>query len=180
MVAHILEALDYASSLGIIHRDLSPSNVLVSSRGRVKLADFGIASAADRTLDRTANMVVGKFGYMSPEQARGLPLDSRSDLFSAGIVLAELLLCKRLFRGSSDAAVLRMVRDVDLANLNQHGWHISIELRSVLERALARHASDRFENAAAFRDRLCEWLESSEARTGAHELAEFLREIGPL
>jgi len=180
VIAHVLEALDYAHGFGIVHRDLSPSNILVSRRGRIKLADFGIARAADRTLDRTANMLVGKFGYMSPEQARGLPLDNRSDLFSLGIVLAELLLSRRLFRARGDAAVLQMARDADLTNLNQHGWHISIAMRQIVERALARHADDRFQNAAEFRDALTAWLRAQSVRTGGHELAAFIREIGPL
>jgi eukaryotic-like serine/threonine-protein kinase len=96
----VLDALDYAhqatgaagAPLGIVHRDISPGNVLVSRRGDVKLADFGIARAVERQQHTATGTLKGKYGYMSPEQIVGADLDGRSDLFSVGIVLAELLM----------------------------------------------------------------------------------------
>jgi hypothetical protein len=84
-----------------------------------------------------------------------------------------------MFRGRSDIEVLRMVRDANLQTLNEFGWHIAIDLRAILEKAMAHHVADRFGSAGEFRDALAEWLQGSGARTGAHELAAFLREIEP-
>ena len=107
IACHVLEALDYAHGaasptgerLNVVHRDVSPSNILITRRGRVKLADFGIARAASlgRTQEVASGTLKGKFGYMSPEQVRGDHLDGRSDVFSMGIVLAEMLMARRLF-----------------------------------------------------------------------------------
>ena len=95
--------------LDLVHRDVSPSNVLVSYDGAVKLTDFGIAKAATRTQETTAGTMKGKIGYMSPEQCRGEAVDRRSDIFSLGVVLFELTTCERLFFGDSDFAVLNKV-----------------------------------------------------------------------
>ena len=99
MVMKVCEGLDYAHNkrdqsgreISLVHRDVSPQNVLVSFEGEVKLIDFGIAKAAGKGSKTQAGILKGKFGYMSPEQVRGLPVDRRSDVFSCGIVLYELL-----------------------------------------------------------------------------------------
>src|SRR5436190_1691534 len=112
-----LDALDYAhrardldgGPLGIVHRDISPSNVLISRRGDVKLADFGIAHAVERQQKTQAGTLKGKYGYMSPEQVVGGDIDGRSDLFSVGIVLAEMLMGRHLFKAANHLDVLLMV-----------------------------------------------------------------------
>ena len=99
VISRVLEGLDYAhrkknaggEELNIVHRDVSPQNVLVAYEGEVKIIDFGIAKAANKASKTQAGILKGKFGYMSPEQVRGLPLDRRADIFSAGIILYELL-----------------------------------------------------------------------------------------
>jgi serine/threonine protein kinase len=110
----VCEGLDYAHrkkdaggrDLNIVHRDVSPQNLLISYEGEVKIIDFGIAKAANKASKTQAGILKGKFGYMSPEQVRGLPLDRRSDIFSAGIILYELLTGERLFVGESDFSTL--------------------------------------------------------------------------
>src|SRR6185295_12697247 len=88
--------------LGIVHRDVSPSNLMVSYEGNVKIVDFGIAKARSSSTETRSGTVRGKIAYLSPEQCRARPLDRRSDLFSLGIVLWELLVGERLFQGGSD------------------------------------------------------------------------------
>src|ERR1043165_2147441 len=112
------EGLDYAHNkkdaqgfdLKLVHRDVSPQNIIVSYEGEVKLIDFGIAKAANKITKTQAGILKGKFGYMSPEQVRGLALDGRSDIFAAGVVLYELCTGERLFTGSSDFSVLEKVQ----------------------------------------------------------------------
>ncbi|MCG8425450.1 MAG: serine/threonine protein kinase [Proteobacteria bacterium] len=166
IIEQVLDALDYAHSqedengkpLGIVHRDISPSNVLLSRRGEVKLVDFGIARAAQQSHKTRAGTLKGKYGYMSPEQVMDEPLDARSDIFSVGIVLAELLTGRRLFAAHNDLDVLLMVRDVKLDRLDRYGSHIGIDLGRILRKALNKKLDDRFETAAVFREALTEWL----------------------
>src|SRR3954470_15996170 len=95
--------------LAIVHRDVSPSNVMVSYEGHVKLVDFGVAKAADRAVQTKSGTVKGKIAYLSPEQCRGDRVDRRSDLFSLGIVLWELLTCTRLYRRASDLETMTAI-----------------------------------------------------------------------
>lgn len=127
IVQEVLDALDYAhnardaedKSMRLVHRDISPSNVFISRRGDVKLGDFGIAHAQERESKTQAGTLKGKYGYMSPEQVIGATLDGRSDLFAVGIVLAEMLMGRRLFTAPNDLDVLLMVRDGRLDRLDK-------------------------------------------------------------
>jgi len=118
----VCEGLDYAHNkrdaqgreLNLVHRDISPQNVLIGYEGECKLIDFGIAKAAGKASKTQAGILKGKFGYMSPEQVRGLPIDKRSDIFAVGIVLYELLTGERLFIGESDFSTLEKVRNVEI------------------------------------------------------------------
>ena len=103
-----------ARDLNIVHRDVSPQNVLISFEGEVKVIDFGIAKAAGKVTKTQAGILKGKFGYMSPEQIRGLPLDRRSDVFAIGVCLYEMLTGERLFVGESDFPVLEKVRKAEV------------------------------------------------------------------
>jgi hypothetical protein len=182
-IAHeVLDALDYAhrardddgSPLGIVHRDISPSNVLISRRGDVKLADFGIAHAVERQQKTQAGTLKGKYGYMSPEQVVGGDLTGRSDLFSVAIVLAEMLMGRRLFTAPNDLDVLLMVRDVRLDRLDKYGGHIPASLREVMTRAFAREPKDRYATAGEFRDALSNWLFDQRVRVSPADLATLV------
>ena len=122
VIMQVCEGLEYAHNkkdrhqrpLGLIHRDVSPPNVLVSYEGEVKLIDFGVAKAAGRASQTQAGILKGKFGYMSPEQVRGATIDRRSDVFSLGAVLWEILCNQRLFQAETDFATLEKVRTVNV------------------------------------------------------------------
>ncbi len=187
-IAHeVLDALDYAhsladehkSSLGIVHRDISPSNVLLSVRGDVKLVDFGIARAKDpdRAHKSKTGTLKGKYGYMSPEQVIEQPLDGRSDVFSVGVVLAELLTGRRLFAAANELDVLLMVRDAKLARLDKYGVDIDPGLNAIVRKALKKSLDERWNGAASFRDALAEWLFEQRKRVTPKQIAEVVAEL---
>jgi serine/threonine-protein kinase len=137
--------------LGIIHRDVTPSNVYLSASGQVKLGDFGIARSATRATMRSggAAMLKGKFAYLAPEQIAGDPFDHRADLFSAAVVLTEMLLGQPLFSGSGQLAVLLAIRDCRIEPLREARGTMPPGLYEVLLKALARDPNARFPSAAA-------------------------------
>ena len=162
VVMKVCEGLDYAHNkrdqsgreLNLVHRDVSPQNVLVSFEGEVKLIDFGIAKAAGKGSKTQAGILKGKFGYMSPEQVRGMPIDRRSDVFSCGIVLYELLTGERLFVGESDFSTLEKVRNVEILPPSTYNRKIPDELERIVLKALAKDVEDRYQNAIDLHDEL--------------------------
>jgi serine/threonine protein kinase len=162
VVMKVCEGLDYAHNkrdqagreLNLVHRDVSPQNVLVSFEGEVKLIDFGIAKAAGKGSKTQAGILKGKFGYMSPEQVRGMPVDRRSDVFSCGIVLYELLTGERLFVGESDFSTLEKVRNVEILPPSTYNRKIPDELERIVLKALAKDVDDRYQNAIDLHDEL--------------------------
>jgi serine/threonine protein kinase len=184
-IAHeVLDALDYAHGLtddtgrmfNVVHRDISPSNVLLSVRGNIKLVDFGIAHArsAGRAHKTKSGTLKGKYGYMSPEQVLEQEVDHRSDLFSVGIVLAEMLTGRRLFAAANELDVLLMVRDAKLHRLDKYGSEIDPGLDRIVRRALKKPLEERWATAAAFREAIGEWLFEHRRRVSNKELAEMV------
>ena len=150
--AQVARGLQYAHSamengqrIGVVHRDVTPHNVLLSFDGAVKLTDFGIAKAT--TTQTAPGMLKGKFAYMSPEQSRGEKVDARTDIFALGIVLWELLTGGRLFDGDSDLAVLRAVQDTLIPPPQRLNPDVPTELSEVVMKALARAPQERFQTA---------------------------------
>ena len=162
VVMKLCEGLDYAHNkrdqsgreLHLVHRDVSPQNVLVSFEGEVKVIDFGIAKAAGKGSKTQAGILKGKFGYMSPEQVRGIPIDRRSDVFSCGIVLYELLTGERLFVGESDFSTLEKVRNVEILPPSTYNRRIPDELERIVLRGLAKDPEERYQNAIDLHDEL--------------------------
>jgi serine/threonine protein kinase len=146
--AHALVDND-GQSLGVVHRDVSPSNVMLGKLGTVKLLDFGIAKAAAtaREEQTSTGTLKGKIGYMSPEQAEGLPLDGRSDLFALGVVFHEMLTQRRLFRADGDMERLRMVREAKVDPPSTIVSGIAPEVDAVVMKMLARRREDRYQRA---------------------------------
>jgi eukaryotic-like serine/threonine-protein kinase len=183
IIAKLCEGLDYAHRkkdpqgrpLQIIHRDVSPQNVLVSYEGEVKIIDFGIAKAASRSARTQAGVLKGKFGYMSPEQVRGLPLDRRSDLFAIGTLLHEMLTGDRLFAGESDFSILEKVRNVDAPPPSRKRKDIPPELERIVMKALARNVEDRYQWANELQDDLHALLMGSEPVFTAKSLSAWMK-----
>lgn len=185
IIMKICEGLDYAHNkrdgagheMHLVHRDVSPQNVLVSYEGEVKLVDFGIAKAAGKASKTQAGILKGKFGYMSPEQVRGLPLDRRSDIFSVGIILYELLTGERLFLGETDFATLEKVRNVEILPPTAYNRNISDELEQIVMRALTRDVDDRYQNAIDLHDDLQAYMYTSGEFYSRKDLAGWQKRI---
>jgi len=162
--------------LTIIHRDVSPQNVLVSFEGEVKLVDFGIAKAALRAYETESGIIKGKFYYMSPEQARGEPLDHRTDVFSLGIVLYEMLTGDLLYKDDDDASLLSRVRKADIAPPSTLRPDIPRALDNIVMKALAREREDRYLSALHLQKDLNKFLRSIGGAFGRVRLARLMRE----
>ncbi len=179
----ICEGLDYAHrksdttgrEMNIIHRDVSPQNVLLSYDGEVKLIDFGIAKAANRSQKTQVGILKGKFGYMSPEQVRGLPIDRRSDIFAVGVCMYEMLTGTKLFVGESDYTTLEKVRNAEVKPPREVNPEIPEELEQVVMKALARDVEDRYQWASDLQEDLMRFLISSGRMYTAKDLAGRIR-----
>ena len=162
-------------SLGIVHRDVSPSNIYLSKTGSVKLGDFGIARSTTRPTLRSdqGNVLKGKFAFLSPEHVAGEPSDQRADLFSLATVLAEMLLNRALFPGGGQLAILLAIRDCKIDALGEIRPRLPPGLYEVLERALARTPTARFPTARAFAEALAPF--EADPRLAAREIAARVR-----
>src|SRR5262245_23778176 len=183
VVMQVCEGLDYAHNkrdpqgreLNLVHRDVSPQNVLIGYDGEIKLVDFGIAKAAGKASKTQAGILKGKFGYMSPEQVRGLPVDRRSDIFSLGIVLYELLTGERLFVGESDFSTLGKVRNVEILPPSSFNKKVPAELERIVLKALAKDVEDRYQNAIDLHDDLQAFLYSVGEFYSRKDLAAWMK-----
>jgi serine/threonine protein kinase len=176
-LAYAHRLTDGGQSLNLVHRDVTPHNVLLSFDGAVKLTDFGIAKAGDRAT--TSGMLKGKFAYMSPEQARGDALDARTDVFALGVTLWELLTGARLFEGDGDVAVLRAVQErliVPPARLNPG---VSASLDAAVMRALERERARRWPTAHELERALAEAVLGGARSLEDTDVGAFLRRMFP-
>jgi serine/threonine protein kinase len=183
IASKMLEGLDYAHRkrdrhgrpMGIIHRDVSPQNCLVSYEGQVKLIDFGIAKAASRNTKTQAGVLKGKFGYMSPEQVRGNTVDHRSDIFAASTCLHEMLTGERLFVGESDFSTLEKVRNADVIPPSTSVPEMSPELEEILMKGLAREPDDRWSTAGEMQEALQRYIALQRPPFGTSKLNTWMR-----
>jgi serine/threonine protein kinase len=156
IASRICAGLDYAHRkkdlhgrhLQLVHRDVSPQNILISYEGEIKLVDFGIAKAATQATETRTGTLKGKLSYMSPEQATGKPLDHRSDIFSLGIVLHELVTGHRLFAGNNEFAILEQVRQAQIAPPSESNRDLPPEIDELVLKALAKNPANRFQHAS--------------------------------
>jgi serine/threonine-protein kinase len=180
----VLRALEFAHNRTaadgkpspVIHRDVSPQNILVSLDGLVKLADFGLARALDHARLTRPGTLKGKLSYMSPEQAFGRDMDHRTDLFSLGIVMYELLVGKSLFRAKTDAETLARVRAAAVPEFEKV-CDVSPMLAKAMRRVLSREQDQRFASAAEFRRALVEYLRTITPPIEAATLGGLVREV---
>ncbi len=167
IVCQVLEALEYAHTmtdvngqpLGVIHRDLSPSNIYLSLQGDVKLGDFGIAQIDSSRYRQIPMIPKGKFGYVAPEQVEGQAIDQRADIFAVGVVLAELLIGKKMFSGQSQLSVMLEIKEARLDALEQNVDRVEPALLDILHGALARKPADRYASANELKHVLTEYLD---------------------
>ncbi len=179
------KGLDYAhkrttlqgQALEIVHRDVSPSNILVSYHGEVKVADFGIVKAANCAEDTDAGMLKGKFEYMSPEQASGKDLDRRSDIFSLGIILHEMLTGRRLFKSDDEIRTLERIKAGDVDPPSTLNPSVPARLDEIVMRALAKDADDRYQDARELHADLLEFLYPASPDLTQQSLAHFMAEL---
>lgn len=168
IIVHIAQelsaALDYAHNEGLVHRDISPSNVLVSRVGEIKLADFGIAKALGNTGFSRTGVVKGKVPYMAPEYAQDGRYDPRSDLFSLGVLLYELVAHRRPFDGPNDTETLKNLARGTHPPLTEAAPDTNAEFAAVVERCLAVDPDDRFQSTRALRDALADLAPPPTAR----------------
>jgi serine/threonine protein kinase len=185
LTARVADGLDYAhrrkdaqgAPMNIIHRDVSPQNVLVGFEGEVKVIDFGIAKAANRASKTQAGVLKGKFGYMSPEQVRGLPIDRRSDIFAVGVLLYEMLTGERLFIGESDFSTLERVRNADVPPPSQFNKKISPQLENIVLKTLAREVEDRYQWASDLAHDLQPFIGDNAGAFSPRRLALSMKEM---
>ena len=163
------------SQLNIVHRDVSPSNVLLSYGGDVKLCDFGIAKASGTRSQTKTGVIKGKVKYMSPEQAMGRKLDHRSDLFSLGTLLYEMLTLQAPFTATTEIELLFAVRDARKRPIRELRPNLHAELEIVIDRAMAKSRSQRFQNGEEFANSLQAFLDAHYPNQGVAALSQYLR-----
>jgi hypothetical protein len=187
VTARICDALHHAhfahgasgQPLGIIHRDVSPQNVIVSYDGEVKVTDFGLAKAAGRAVQTQAGVVKGKLAYMSPEQLRGQAIDQRSDVYGVGILLWVMLTGTRLFLGKNDQETLRRVYHAQVPPPRTVRPDLHPELEAIVMRALAREVSDRYPTAEEMQEDLTSFLYGVGPATSTPGVSAFMRHLYP-
>ncbi|MEN9579216.1 MAG: hypothetical protein RJA70_2225 [Pseudomonadota bacterium] len=181
----ICEGLAYAHEardergrlLGIVHRDISPPNVLITRHGEVKVVDFGLAKANSQLEHSQPGIIKGKFGYLSPEAALGESVDLRTDIFAVGIILWELLTGRRLFFGESDLATVRLVQAAKIPQAKKFNPDVPDELEVVLAKALARDPVDRYQSARDLATDLTNLLFAMGQPVSAFDVATLVEEV---
>lgn len=163
--------------LRIVHRDLSPPNVLVSRAGEVKITDFGLAKATSQLTKTDPGVVKGKYSYLSPEVTEGKAADHRADIFAAGIVLWELLSNRRLFFGKTDVETVDMVRKAEVPALSKLNPEVTAEFEGLLERALAKDPKKRFTSAREMGESLSAYLAKNGLKATSYDLVHMIERL---
>ncbi len=174
--AHEMRNPDNDAPLNIVHRDISPPNVLISKQGEVKVVDFGLAKATTQVEVTDPGVVKGKMSYLSPEAARGEEVDHRADIFAAGILLYEMLTGKRLFYGETDYQTVELVRNAKIPPIRPQNPQVEVELEDIVRKALAKRKEDRFQSATDLQDALAQYSYSRGLKVISRDIAELVRQ----
>jgi len=174
--AHSLEHPETNEPLGIVHRDISPPNILLSKNGEIKLVDFGLAKANSQIESTDPGVVKGKFSYLSPEAASGLEVDNRADVFAVGIILWELFTGRRLFYGDTDYQTVELVRQARVPSIAALNPEIESELEQVVRKSLAKDPEERYQSANDLADALAQYLFSRRMKVTARDIANLVKD----
>jgi len=185
IASKIASALDYAhrkhdfegKEMGLVHRDVSPQNVLISQEGDIKLCDFGIAKAASKASHTQAGALKGKLQYMSPEQAWGRHIDKRSDIFALSTVLFEMLTGRKLFTGDNELSILEQVREARVATPSEINDEVTPEIDRIVQKALEKDAANRYQTAGEMARDLDAVLYSFKPTPTSADLAIYMHRI---
>ncbi len=165
---------EHGKPLGIVHRDISPPNIMITRRGEVKVADFGLAKAGTQISQTDPGVVKGKFSYLSPEAANGKEVDARADIFSLGIVLWEMLAGRRLFLGETDYATVKLIQQANIPRLAPLNPQVDEAFEEILLKSLARDPEHRYQRAQEFGDALTGYLFSHQLKVTNYDIANLV------
>lgn len=168
---------DEGEPLDIVHRDISPPNILLSKRGEIKVTDFGLAKSIGQLEKTDPGVVKGKFSYLAPEAALGGDVDARADIFALGIVLWEMLAGRRLFLGETDYQTVKLVQQANIPSLQRLNPEVDDDLERVLMRSLAKDPADRYQSAREFGDALAGYLFSHQLKVTSYDIANLVKEV---
>ena len=185
VLAQISEALHYAhrardengQPLGIVHRDVSPQNIMISYSGSVKLLDFGVAKASSHSTKTQAGVVKGKLAYMAPEQCRGEEIDARADVFALGVCLFEALTGRPLYHRTTEFETLKAVMDDPVPSVRSFKPELPADLDAIVQRALAKSVDDRWQSAGELQEALEQWLTDHREMMNAARTGQYLESL---
>ncbi|HET8939562.1 MAG TPA: serine/threonine-protein kinase [Polyangiales bacterium] len=165
---------EHGHPIGIVHRDISPPNIMITKQGEIKVADFGLAKAGTQLSQTDPGVVKGKFSYLSPEAAAGREVDARADIFSLGIVLWEMLAGRRLFLGETDYATVKLIQQANIPRLAPLNNSVDETFEELLLKALTRAPEDRYPSAQAFGDALTGYLFARQLKVTHYDIATLV------
>jgi serine/threonine protein kinase len=174
--AHELPNPETGAPMGIVHRDISPPNVLISKQGEIKVVDFGLAKATSQVEITDPGVVKGKMSYLSPEAARGEEVDSRADIFAVGILMYEMLTGKRLFYGETDYQTVELVRNAKIPPIKPQNPQVEPELEDIVRKALSKRKEDRYQSATDVQDALAQYSYSRGLKVISRDISELVRQ----
>ena len=185
VVLEVLKGLHYAheicdydgTALGVVHRDVSPHNIFITYAGDVKVVDFGVAKALDSSTETSAGVMKGKLAYMSPEQAQGVDVDRRADVFSVGVILWEALAGRRMWEGENSSRIAERLIHGDIPDIRHAAPTVPNELASVCERALSCDVTRRYPTALEMRDELAAFVDGQRKRVSAEVLGRRVQKL---
>lgn len=163
--------------LNIVHRDISPPNILLTKGGEVKVTDFGLAKATTQLEKTDPGVVKGKFSYLSPEAAMGQEVDARADVFAVGIVLWEALAGRRLFLGESDYETVKKVQKAEIPSLSSFNPDVDADLEALLAKAMAKDREERFQSAHALGDAIADYLFQRRLKVTSYDVGRMVQHV---
>jgi eukaryotic-like serine/threonine-protein kinase len=164
-------------SLNIVHRDISPPNILITRNGEVKVTDFGLAKATTQLEKTDPGVVKGKFSYLSPEAALGLEVDARTDIFAVGILMWEALAGRRLFLGDSDYETVKNVQRAEIPSLKGLHENVDPELDALLQKAMTKERGDRYQTAQELGDAIADYLFRHRLKVTSYDIARMMQSV---